>query len=88
MLRLCNASVVVRRAPPERVPRSHEPLTLLKDIIQEFLAPMCHTGGFSSALERTSVDKYSLDTHPLLLCAGYPENCICSKQDEVLKNRS
>lgn len=24
-----------------------------------------------------SVDKYSLDTHPLLLCAGYPEHCIC-----------
>ncbi len=54
MLRLCNASVVVRRAPPEHVPRSHEPLTLLKEIIQEFLAPVCHTGGFSGALERTS----------------------------------
>lgn len=24
-----------------------------------------------------NVDKYSLDTHPLLLCAGYPELWIC-----------
>ncbi|KAG1933639.1 PH domain leucine-rich repeat-containing protein phosphatase [Pimephales promelas] len=28
-------------------------------------------------VQEQNVDKYSLDTHPLLLCAGYPEHWIC-----------